>query len=104
MGKHINKWLNDLLGELTSIDVEKFGQKLIFYQNKNGEILLQYSIDSNSLWVHREKIWDILLQMVIDGKLVEKNIKSWVKDCYNLKPYRVEFSYGSDLEWWKNQI
>ena len=100
----MNNWLNNLLGKLTSIYVEKFGQKLIFYQNKDGDILLQYSIDTNTLWVHRENIWDVLLIMVFKKDLVEKSIKTWVKENYDIEAYRVEYSNGSDLEWWKNQI
>ena len=100
----MNNWLNNLLGKLTSTYVEKFGQKLFFYQNENGNILLQYSINTNTLWVHRENIWDVLLAMVIKKDLVDNSIKTWVKEYYNIEVYRVEYTNGSDLEWWKNQI
>lgn len=104
MGKHFNKLMNNRFGELEKIQVNKFVQDLIFLKNSEGELLIQYSINNGSVWVNREKIWDILLMMFIKSEYFTNNLKNWLKEEYGLNVGRIEYTYNSDLEWWKTQI
>lgn len=104
MGKHFNKLMNDRLGELEKIQVNKYGQELLFLKNNKEELLIQHSINDGYVWVNREKVWDILLMMFIKSDYFTDNLKNWLKEEYGLKVGRIEYTYNGDLEWWKTQI
>jgi len=104
MGKHFNKLMSDRFGGLEQISVVKYGQKLVFFKNSKGEILIQHSLNDGNVWVSKKKIWDILLMMFVMSEYFTDNLRNWFKEIYGLDVGRIDYTLDGDLEWWKTQI